>query len=209
MRGTVQLAIQKGVSIGAHPGLPDLAGFGRRRMEVSPHEVYEIVLYQVGALQAIARAEGAPVRHVKPHGALYNMAAEDPDLASAIANAVACADVTLVLVGLSGSALVKAGETRGLRTASEVFADRGYLANGALAPRGTPGALISDATRAAERAEQMVQSGRVRSLEGPEVSVRADTICIHGDSPRALEMAQRVRQQLESSGVIVQSWRSP
>jgi UPF0271 protein len=203
MRKTVQLAVQKGVALGAHPGLPDLVGFGRRRMDISPQDAYALVLYQVGALDAIARAEGARVRHVKPHGALYNMAAGDAALAEAIAEAVFRFDPELVLVGLSGSELIRAGESRGLRTGSEVFADRGYESDGSLTPRGQPGALIADALLAAERAAAMVLNGKVRSSQGIEIPLRAETVCIHGDTPHAVDFAKAIREKLETSRIVL------
>jgi UPF0271 protein len=203
MRKTVRLAVEKNAAIGAHPGLPDLAGFGRRRMEVSPQEAYDLVLYQIGALEAFTRAEGVRLCHVKPHGALYNMAAQDETLAGAIADAVWRFDPELVLIGLAGSELIRAGEVRGLRTASEVFADRGYESDGSLTPRGRPGALISDSEQAAERAAAMVLAGKVLSSQGTEISLRADTICIHGDSPHAVTFAKAIRNRLEASGILL------
>lgn len=207
MRQTVQLAVQKDVAVGAHPGLPDLLGFGRRRMEVSAQDVYDLTLYQVGALDAFARAAGAALRHVKPHGALYNMAARDTMLAQAIADAVYRLDPRLVLVGLSGSELIRAGEARGLKTASEVFADRNYEADGSLTPRSHPDALIADAEQAAERVVGVVQHGRVASRQGTDVPLRAETICIHGDTPNAVEFARTIRQKLDNSGIVARSFQ--
>ncbi|MCE3003090.1 MAG: 5-oxoprolinase subunit PxpA, partial [Xanthomonadaceae bacterium] len=172
MRRTVALAKAAGVAIGAHVSLPDLQGFGRREMKVSPEECHDFVLYQVGALAAIARAQGVGLSHVKPHGALYNMAARDAALATAIAHAVRDADRALVLYGLSGSALVAAGEAAGLRVAHEVFADRGYRADGALAPRGTPGAVIDDPALAAERAAAFAAGAPVAALDGTPLRLR-------------------------------------
>jgi UPF0271 protein len=203
MRKTVQLAAEKGVAIGAHPGLPDLVGFGRRRMEISPQDAYDLVVYQTGALEAFVRAEGVRLHHVKPHGALYNMAAADAALADAIADAVHRFNPGLVLVGLAGSELIRAGEARGLQTASEVFADRGYECDGSLIPRGRPGALISDPKIAAERAATMVLAGTVLSSQGTEISLSAETICIHGDAPHAVEFARAIRARLETLGIVV------
>ncbi|MDQ6828023.1 MAG: LamB/YcsF family protein, partial [Gemmatimonadota bacterium] len=203
MRKTVAGALVHGVTIGAHPGLPDLAGFGRRTMDVSPDDVYEMIVYQVGALMAFATVAGTKVRHVKPHGALYNMAAADPALAEAVAQAVRDVDQRLVLFALAGSHLIGAGEAAGLRTASETFADRGYNADGSLVSRKRPGALVSDADEAVRRAARMVRDGKVRSVDGSDVAVRADTICIHGDGPHAAEFARRLRSGLEAEGVDV------
>jgi 5-oxoprolinase (ATP-hydrolysing) subunit A len=201
MRATVHAAAAHRVAVGAHPGLPDLNGFGRRDMAVSPQEVYDMVVYQVGALQAIAGAAGVMVRHVKPHGALYNMAATRRDLADAIARAVQDVDAMLILVGLAGSALIDAGTVLGLRVAREVFADRSYRADGTLVPRATPGALISDVDVAVARVLRMVQQGRVLALDGTDIAVTADTICIHGDAPGAPQFAQRIRTALHTAGV--------
>lgn len=206
MRTTVRAAAAQGIGIGAHPGLPDLPGFGRRDMAVSVQEVYDMVVYQVGALQGVARAAGSTVRHVKPHGALYNMAAGRRDLADSIAQAVYDLDATLVLVGLSGSALIDAALARGLTSAREVFADRNYLADGSLVPRTSAGALITDVGEAAARAVRMVTQGRVRSLNGTDIAVSADTICIHGDAAGAPAFATSIRAALETEGVDVRSF---
>jgi UPF0271 protein len=207
MRRTVRLAREAGVAVGAHPGLPDLAGFGRRDMGVRPDEVTGMVLYQLGALAAIARAEGVDLRHVKPHGALYNMAARDRALAAAIAEAVRAFDPALVLFGLAGSALVTAGEATGLRVASEVFADRSYQRDGSLSPRGTPGAIIDDSSVVAARAVDMVRDGCVTASTGERVVLRADTICVHGDTPGAAALARRLRAALEAAGIAVKAFR--
>ncbi len=203
MRRTVRAAAEHGVAIGAHPGLPDLVGFGRRSMELSPEDAYDLVVYQVGALLGFALAAGARLAHVKPHGALYNMAARDPALADAIARAVRDLDDGLVLFGLSGSELVTAGERAGLVTAAEAFADRNYTADGALVSRKRPDALVSDPGEALRRVIRMVREGRVRSVEGVDVPLRADTVCIHGDGPHAAELARALRQGLEEAGIHV------
>lgn len=203
MRRVVQAALQKGVRVGAHPGLPDLQGFGRRVMQVSPDEVHAMMLYQIGALAAFARAAGGALSHVKPHGALYNMAARDRALADAIARAVHDFDPRLVLFGLAGSELIRAGESAGLPVAAEVFADRGYRDDGSLSPRGQPGALIEDADAAAAQVRQMVVTGTVRASSGADVPVRADTLCIHGDQPGALAFVRRIRAELETAGVDI------
>lgn len=205
MRKTVRLALQYGVSIGAHPGLPDREGFGRRVMKISPEEVYEIVLYQTGALWAIVKAEGGSLRHVKPHGALYNMAATDADLAAAIAEAIYKTDPELTLYGLSGSRLPEAAENAGLKAAHEVFADRAYTAEGTLAPRQQEGALLKDEFSVTRQVLQMVREGKVRSIEGKDIFIKADTLCIHGDHPGAPEFARKIRQILEREGIRIRS----
>ena len=205
MARTVQLAAARGVALGAHPSLPDLQGFGRRTMAITPAEARGLVLYQVGALEAFARAAGTRLRHVKPHGALYNMAAKDQRLAAAIAGAVRDFDPTLILVGLSGSASIQAGEELGLACASEVFADRGYEADGSLSPRGQPGAMITDPDVAVVRVLRMVLEGRVESRTGVDVILQADTVCLHGDQPEALAFARRLRSALEAAGVEVRA----
>ena len=205
MRRTVALALEHGVAIGAHPGLPDLAGFGRRAMEVTPDEAYDMVAYQVGALAAFATAAGARLQHVKPHGALYNMAAARAELADAIARAVRAVDPALVLFGLSGSHLVRAAEAHGLAAAAEVFADRQYLADGALVPRARPDAMVHGEVDATMRAVRMARDGRVHAVDGTDVSVRADTICIHGDGPHAAAFARALRAALQREGVPVRA----
>lgn len=205
MARTVKAAVAKGVALGAHPALPDLQGFGRRALAITAEEARGLMLYQVGALDAFARAAGAKLRHVKPHGALYNMAAKDRALADAIAGAVRDFDPSLVLVGLSGSELIKAGQALGLRCASEVFADRGYEPDGSLTPRGRPGAMIEDEDLAVSRVLRMVREGQVTSRTGEEVAIQTDTICIHGDQPKALTFARRLRKALSEAGVQVRA----
>ena len=200
---TVELALEKGVAIGAHPSLPDLQGFGRRNMNVSAEEAYDLVLYQIGALAGFAAACGGKLAHVKPHGALYNMAAKDARLARAIARAVMDFDAALVLFGLAGSELVRAGRQTGLKTANEVFADRTYQADGSLTPRTQPDAMIHDADAAIAQVRRMVGEGRVRSQQGSDVTVQPDTLCIHGDAPGAVDFAKRIRQALDADGVRV------
>lgn len=200
---TVKLAIEKGVAVGAHPSLADLQGFGRRAMAVSPDEAYDLILYQIGAVAGFARSLGGRLAHVKPHGALYNMAAKDAALSRAIAQAVKDFDPRLVLFGLAGSELVRAGEKAGLKVASEVFADRTYQADGSLTPRSRPNAMIRDAGTAIAQVKRMVEEGKVRSVEGTDVAVTADTLCIHGDEPGALEFARRIRAALADGGIIV------
>jgi Uncharacterized proteins, homologs of lactam utilization protein B len=205
MRRTVTAALRHGVSLGAHPSLPDLQGFGRRTMQVSPQEAYDITVYQVGALAAVAASQGARLNHVKPHGALYNMAARDPALAEAICRAVRDVDATLVLYGLAGSALVTAAQAVGLRAASEVFADRSYQRDGSLTPRSQPGAMIEDLDASVAQVLRMVREGVVRSIDGHDVPVRADTLCIHGDQPGAAAFASAIRKALEAAGVSVRA----
>ncbi|MGZ0049366.1 LamB/YcsF family protein [Brevibacillus gelatini] len=208
MRKTVKLALESRVAIGAHPGLPDLVGFGRRNMDISAQDAYDLVVYQIGALQAFVQAEGGVMQHVKPHGALYNMAAVRPALAEAIAEAVYRVNPELVLFGLAGSELTRAGEKIGLRTAHEVFADRTYQADGTLTPRTQPDALIAEEAKSLAQVVRMVTEGKVQSLQGVDVPIRADTICIHGDGAHALAFAQSIRQALNAAGVTIRSVRS-
>ena len=209
MRVTVHAAAAHHVAVGAHPGLPDLAGFGRREMAVSPQAVYDMTSYQIGALRGIARAAGVTVKHIKPHGALYNMAAVRNPIADAIALAVRDTDGSLTLVALSGSCLIDAGRATGLRTASEVFADRNYMPDGTLVPRSAPNAIVNDADEAAARAVRMVQSHRVTAIDGSDVTVLAETICIHGDAPYAALFAQRIRVALAAANIAVLSIGAP
>ncbi|WP_375435443.1 LamB/YcsF family protein [uncultured Hymenobacter sp.] len=204
MKRTVRLALQHQVALGAHPGLPDLVGFGRREMAVSAEEVYDMTVYQLGALQAFVRAEGGTLHHVKPHGALYNMAAVNPALAEAIAEAVYRVHPEACLYGLAGSALISAGQKLGLATAHEVFADRTYQPNGTLTPRRQPNALITDATAAINQVVRMVKEGQVQALSGETVAIQADTVCLHGDGAHALEFAQQIRAALQQQGISVQ-----
>jgi UPF0271 protein len=203
MRETVRAAAGAGVVLGAHPGFPDLAGFGRREMEIEPAAIQDLVLYQIGALAAIARAEGVPLRHVKPHGALYNMSARRTEMADAIARAVASYDKTLVLVGLPGSELLAAGSRLGLRVAADGFADRSYEADGSLTPRRFPDSVFTDASRVAERALKMVKERQVTARDGSVVTLDIDTICVHADTPHAADLAAAIRAGLEAQGVTI------
>ena len=196
MQKAVRQAKEAGVKIGAHPGYPDLVGFGRREMKVSPAELKAMVLYQVGALQAVCRAEGTKLHHVKPHGAMYNMAAKDEELADAIAQAVAAVDGSLTLVGLSGSCMKAAAEKQGLAFAAEVFADRAYEDDSSLVSRTKPGAMIEDEDLAIRRMLRLVKEGTVESIHGREIALQADTICVHGDSPKAVLFAKKLREAL-------------
>ena len=203
MRQSVRWALQYGVAIGAHPSFPDRENFGRTRMQLPAETVYAQVVYQLGALAAIARAEGGVMVHVKPHGMLYNQAAVEPELAQAIARAVKAVDPTLRLVGLAGSELIRAGEEQGLVTRQEVFADRGYQADGTLVPRGQPGALITSDELALAQTLEMVRHHRVRTLDGTWAAVRAETVCLHGDGEHALEYARTLRQRFAVEGINV------
>lgn len=203
MRRTILAARGARVSVGAHPGYPDLQGFGRRAMALVPGDAYCLVQYQVAALRGMCTAAGVRLAHVKPHGALYNESARDPRLADAVAAAVADLDPALVLVGLPGSEHRHAAEAHGLRFAAEFFCDRGYRADGSLVPRGEPGDLVSDGDEAVGRTLGAVCDGVVTAVDGSEVSLRPDTVCLHGDGPRALEFARRVRTALEAEGVEV------
>ena len=209
MKATVRAALAHNVAIGAHPGLPDLVGFGRRNMDISPAEAFDMTVYQLGALQAVVKAEGGRLHHLKPHGALYNMAATSAALAEAIAEAVYKVQPELLLYGLAGSELTKAGEKLGLRTAHEVFADRTYQANGTLTPRRQPDALITDADTAMAQVLRLVQSGVVRTQQGTDVAIRADTVCLHGDGAHALEFARRLNEALRAAGVSLKTPPSP
>jgi UPF0271 protein len=205
MRQTVRRALAQNVAIGAHPGLPDLVGFGRRNLDVSAEEAFDMTVYQLGALAAVVRAEGGQLHHLKPHGALYNMAATNAALAEAIAEAIYKVQPELTLYGLAGSELTKAGEKIGLRTAHEVFADRTYQSNGTLTPRRQPDALITSADAAIAQVLRMVQGGWVRTQQGPEVAIRADTVCLHGDGAHALDFARQLRTALAQANVTVAS----
>lgn len=209
MRATVEAAVARELAIGAHPSLPDLQGFGRREMRLSPQEVYEVVLYQIGALAAFCRAAGARLHHVKPHGALYNMAAGDPALAAAIAQAVKDFDPELVLYGLAGSAHIEAGRQAGLAVASEVFADRSYGPDGSLTPRSQPGALLPTTSDSVAQVLQMVREGTVRAADGRLVHIEAETLCIHGDGPHAVDTARALRAALRQEGVDVRAPAGP
>lgn len=205
MRKTIQLALQHHVAIGAHPGLPDLSGFGRRELAISPDEAFELVVYQIGALQAMTKAEGGTMQHVKPHGALYNMASIDKRLAQSIAKAIAKVDESLILYGLSGSELLQAGAKMGLQTASEVFADRTYQRDGTLTKRTEANSVIVNPDKASEQVIQMVVEGTVNAVQGQPLSLQADTICIHGDGVDAVAFARTVRRKLEAHHIEINS----
>ena len=203
MRATARLAREHGVAVGAHPGFPDLVGFGRREIKATPSEVEDFVLYQIAALAGVAAAEGLRLQHVKPHGALFNMAVRDPELAGAIARAVAAFDGSLLLFGLPGSEILTAGRAAGLRVAAEAFADRAYEPDGSLASRRKPGSVIRDPEAVVARAVRMVTNRTVVAIDGSVVPVTAETICVHGDTPGADRLAAKLRAGLEAAGVRV------
>lgn len=205
MKKTVKLALKYNVAIGAHPGLPDLQGFGRREMTISTEEAYDMVVYQIGALNGFVHSEGGVLRHVKPHGALYNMAAANAKLAEAIAEAVYKVNPMLVLYGLSGSELIKAGHKLGLRVANEVFADRTYQNDGSLTSRKLPNALITDEEHAAAQSLRMVKNGLVTSANGLDVIIQADTICLHGDGEHAATFAAKIHTLLKEENIGLQA----
>lgn len=206
MRRTVELALVNGVGIGAHPGYPDLLGFGRRNLGLTPAELKDYVIYQLGALFGFVKALGGRVQHVKAHGAMYNQAAADQKLAQAFCEAVASFDRDLVLVGLANSHLVTEAERIGLRAASEVFADRGYLPTGALVPRNQPNAVLHDSELVVQRVIGMVTEARVTANNGEVIELRADTICVHGDTPEALQHLRALRAGLTERGILVSNW---
>jgi len=208
MRTTLERARREGVAVGAHPGFQDLIGFGRRNMDASPQEIYDLVVYQIGALLGFARAARTELQHVKAHGALYNMAAAKPELAAAIARAVRDVDSQLILFGLPGSHLISEGESAGLKTAGEAFADRNYMRDGSQVSRKRPDAQVHDADEAVRRAVRMVRDGLVTPVDGDDIRVKVDTICIHGDGPHAGEFAQRLRAGFEAAGIAVKSLSS-
>jgi UPF0271 protein len=209
MRATVALCVQHGVAIGAHTSLPDLQGFGRREMRVAPDEVYAQTLYQLGALHAFVRAAGSHLHHVKPHGALYNMAARDRTLADAIAAAVRDFKPTLILTGLAGSALVDAGRAAGLPVQREGFCDRRYRRDGTLTPRSGPGAVIEDIDDAVAQAVSIATRGEAIAGDGAKVRIEADTLCVHGDRANAALFAERLRRALEHAGVRIAASERP
>ena len=206
MRQTVSLAHRNGVGLGAHPGLPDLVGFGRRNMDVTPEEIKDFVTYQIGALQAVAALHGARLQHVKPHGALYNMAVKNPAIWDAVAEVMAGLDERLILFVLAGSdrrELEAIGRRRGIRVVFEFFADRAYNLDGSLVSRKLPGAVIHDNDAVAAKVLKLVTEGRVTTIEGSEIEIRAETICVHGDNPKALALVKKIRETLHAAGVAV------
>jgi UPF0271 protein len=206
MRQTVALARQHGVGLGAHPGLPDLVGFGRRNMEVTLEEIRDFVTYQIGALQAVAAIQGARLQHVKPHGALYNMAVKSPEIWDAVAKVMARLDERLILFVLAGPdrpELQAIGRHRGIRIVFEFFADRAYTREGTLVSRKMPGAVIHDSDVVAAKVLKLVKEGRVKAIDGSEIELQAETICVHGDNPKAVALVKQIRKTLEAAGVAV------
>lgn len=203
IRKTIDAAIQNRVAIGAHPGYHDRENFGRRTLDLPRREVFDLMLYQIAAVKGMCEARGGCLSHVKPHGALYNQAAANPDLAAVIAEAVRSIDRNLILYGLSGSFLVTEAKKIGLQTASEVFADRTYQSDGTLTPRSRADALITDPYLAVKQVNGMIHSGTVVSVEGNQVAIAAETVCIHGDGPNAVEFAETIAESLGRSGVKV------
>jgi UPF0271 protein len=205
MRKTVAAAIGNGVAIGAHPGLPDLVGFGRRNMDITPQQAYDMVVVQVGALAATAASQGGRLHHVKAHGALYNMAVRDPGLARALAQAVRDVDRSLVFYALASSEMARIAEDLGLQVAHEVFADRTYQPDGSLTPRSRADAMIEDPEASIRQVLRMVREGRVKAVDGSDVEVRADTLCIHGDQPGAVVFARAIRAACQEAGIEVRA----
>lgn len=203
MRKTVKLVKKSGVSAGAHPGFPDLLGFGRRNMNVSPAEAKAYVQYQIGALSAFCRAAGIPLVHVKAHGALYNMAGKDYALAKAICEGIAEFDKNLILLALSGSEMIRAAKDAGLRAASEVFADRAYEEDGSLVARTKPGSMITDEDEAIGRVVRMAKEGKAAAVTGKDISIQADSVCVHGDNAKALEFVRKIRAALTAEGIEI------
>ena len=196
MSKTVALAKESGVAVGAHPGYPDLVGFGRRNMNIAPQEVKTMVQYQVGALQAFCKANGILLQHVKPHGAMYNMAGKDENLAMAICQGILEVDSDLILLGLSGSKMLEAAKACGLKCAKEVFADRAYEEDGSLVARTKAGAMITDENVAIDRVISMVKQGKVTAITGKEIAVEPDSICVHGDGEKAVAFVKKIRERL-------------
>jgi len=205
LRDTIRAAKQHGVAVGAHPGFPDLVGFGRRELNVTTREAEDMVLYQIAAVAGVAGAEGVKVQHVKPHGALFNMAVRNAELSAAIARAVAAFDKTLILFGLPGSEILAAGRAAGLRVAAEVFADRAYEPDGSLASRRKPNAVIHDPDAVVSRAVRMAKEKTVVAIDGSVVTLDADTMCVHGDTPGSDRLAAKIRAGLEAAGVTVKA----
>ena len=206
MRRVCDTASGRGVAIGAQVSYRDLAGFGRRMIDIDQLSLTNDVIYQIGALDGFARVAGSRVRYVKPHGALYNRTVHDEDQAAAVVAAIVAYDPTLPVLGLPGSALLRLGEQAGLRTVTEAFADRGYTAQATLVPRSQPGALLHDPVLVAQRMVQMLDTGRIQSVDGVEVAVSAQSICVHGDTPGAVAMAVAVRKGLAEAGVDIRAF---
>ena len=208
MDKTIALALENGVALGAHPSYPDFMGFGRRKMDITPMEAKNYIIYQVGALSAFAHAHGATLQHVKVHGALYNVAAKDLTLAKAICEGVAAVDPNLCIFGLAGSQWVTAGKETGVKVLSEIFGDRAYMDDGSLVPRSQPGAVLHDKDIAITRAIEMIKTHKVTSINGKEVDIEPDTICVHGDNPSAVAFVQEMRTAFEAAGITVKNFCS-
>jgi UPF0271 protein len=207
--GTIQAALERNVSLGAHPSFADRENFGRTEMNLPPGEIYSAVAYQIGAFHGLARAAGGRMNHVKAHGALYNMAARDRALADVIANAVSAVDPQLILFAPAGSQLDFAATELGLTTASEVFADRNYLPDGSLVPRSDSRAFVHDPIEAADRIIRMLSEGKVRAVDGTDVDISAATICVHGDNPQAVEFVRKLRERLEAEDIVIAAPTGP
>lgn len=203
MRKTVALAIKHGVALGAHPGLPDLQGFGRRNMAITDQEAYDMMVVQIGALAGVAASQGAKLRHVKAHGQLYNMSVKNEGLARALAQATYDVDPNLVFFGLAASKMLDIAASVGCKVASEVFGDRSYMPDGTLCPRNLPGAMITDVDVSIKQVLQMVQTGTLTANDGSIVKLRADTLCVHGDQPGAVAFAKAIREALQREGIEV------
>jgi UPF0271 protein len=205
MAKTVRAAKEKKVKIGAHPGFHDLIGFGRRNIDVTPEDVYNSIVYQISALKGFCEINDTQMHHVKPHGALYNVAARNKDIAIAIASAVKDVDFSLILYGLANSELISTGEKLRLKTASEVFADRTYQDDGTLTPRSEENAVIRDLDVVEKQLINMIKEGKVQSISGKLVPIKADTVCVHGDNPQALIFLDKLREKLRNEGIIITS----
>jgi UPF0271 protein len=203
MEKTIALAKENKLGIGAHPGYPDLIGFGRRNMDITPKEARNYLIYQIGALTAFAQAEGAPLQHIKLHGAFYNKVSADATLAKEVAKAIYDVDKRLIVLALAGSALVKAAKELGLKVAEEVFADRAYNSDGSLVSRKLPGSVIHDKDLAIERVKRMVTVGKVTTIDGKDLAINADSICVHGDNPEAVAFVKLIREGLEADGILI------
>ena len=203
MEKTVKMAAENKVAVGAHPGYPDLMGFGRRNMNVSPAEAKAYVMYQVGALEAFCKASGISMQHVKPHGAMYNMAGKDYKLARAICEGIYEVNPKSILLGLSGSQMLIAAEEIGLPCAKEVFADRAYEEDGSLVARTKEGSMITDEDLAVSRVIRMIKEGKVEAVTGKDIAICADSVCVHGDGPKALAFVQKIRKALEAEGIVI------
>jgi UPF0271 protein len=203
MNNTVKLAQENNIGIGAHPGLPDLQGFGRRNMDLSPQEIYDTVIYQLGAISGFCAIHNAKLNHVKPHGALYQMGARNEEIAHAIAQAVHDFDASLIFVGLSNTLLISKAKELGLQIASEVFADRRYEANGQLVSRKESDALITDTEEAISQVISMVKDQQVIAKNGEKIAIQADTICVHGDGAHAFEFVSQIRERLSKEGISI------